>query len=144
MINKNLIDYTGKLNNHEDYLKIIDVLEDKSDYIELVYENDIVYKFKKDIIHKEHTTSWFSEESYPGGNLYRIKASKELFEYLRTFETFCKCFIDENTGVYLSVEETDFGISDIAFYDKDGKSLLETVTHEGEIFIDEDLIIDLR
>ena len=140
MMYKNLIDYTGKLNNHEDYLKILNILEDKTDYIELAYENDIVYKFKKDILYKKHTTSWFSEESFPGANLYRIKASKELFDYLKTFETFCKCFIDPYTGVYLSVEETDFGISDIAFYDKEGKSLLETVTHEGEIFIRDDLL----
>ena len=140
MIEKNYIEYTGKLNNHEDYLKILNILEDKTDYIELAYENDIVDKFKKDIIHMEHTTKWFSEESYPGANLYQIKASKELFDFLRTFETFCKCFIDPETGVYLSVEETDFGVSDIAFYDKEGKSLLETVTHEGEIFIREDLL----
>ncbi len=140
MIEKNYIEYTGKLNNHEDYLKILNILEDKTDYIELAYENDIVDKFKKDIIHQEHTTKWFSEESYPGANLYQIKASKELFDFLRTFETFCKCFIDPETGVYLSVKETDFGVSDIAFYDKEGKSLLETITHEGEIFIREDLL----
>lgn len=140
MIEKNFIVYTGKLNNHGDYLKILSILEEMTDYIELAYENDIVDKFKKDIIYKEYTTRWFSEESYPGANLYRIKASKELFDFLRTFETFCKCFLDPVTGVYLSVEETDFGISDIAFYDKEGKSLLETVTHEGDIYIRKDLL----
>ena len=62
----NLIDYTCKLNNHEDYLKMLNILEKETAYIEIAYKNEIVKKFKKDITHKEHTVSWFSEESYPG------------------------------------------------------------------------------
>ena len=31
-----MIDYTGKLNNHKDYIKIIEMLEQKTKYIEIV------------------------------------------------------------------------------------------------------------
>ena len=144
MIEKNnLIDYTSKLNDHEDYLKILDILEKKTDYIEIVYENEITDKFKNDIIFKEHTTNWWSEESYPGGNLYRIKASKELFNYLRKYETLCKYIYGGETKFGIASDKnvvTDFGTSDIAFFDKEGKILLQTVTHEGFIDIDKDII----
>ena len=30
---KNIVDYEGKLNNHEDYLKILNILEKKSDFL---------------------------------------------------------------------------------------------------------------
>ena len=35
-----LIDYTGKLNNHDDYLAIINKLENNCQYIEYVLIND--------------------------------------------------------------------------------------------------------
>ena len=38
-----MIDYTGKLNNHQQYIEILNKLETKSKYIEIV----IVFKRKK-------------------------------------------------------------------------------------------------
>ena len=66
----------------------------------------------------------------------KIKATKELFNYLKNFETFCKF----KTGYYGDyTEKTDFGINDIAFFDRNGEELLFTTTHEGYIDIREDL-----
>ena len=50
-----MIDMTGKLNNHDDYLNILNFLEKKCCYIEIFLidgkdTNDLVEKFKKNII----------------------------------------------------------------------------------------------
>ena len=94
----NIIDYTGKLNNHEEYIKI----------------------------------------------LQKIKASKELFDYLTQYETFCKYYEYGTTPKSLSrgdySEITDFGYDDIAFYDKKDEILLCTTTHEGYISISDAIV----
>ena len=35
----NIIDYTGKLNNHQEYIDILDKIESKCKYIEIVIIN---------------------------------------------------------------------------------------------------------
>lgn len=69
--------------------------------------------------------------------MYRLESSQEIFKYLRTFETFCKYIFSENGD---RVENTHFGINDIAFFDDNELPLLFTTTHEGYIMIRKDLL----
>lgn len=131
-----LDDYSGKLNSHVDYLKIIKLLEEKSEYIEyvLVDEDDteMIDKFKEFILSVQLKRKWWGTKSAQGKKVYKIKASKELFRYLQSFETFCRFTVSEYGDI---AEETDFGINDIAFFDKNELPLLFTTTHEGYIMI---------
>lgn len=138
-----MIDYTGKLNNHKQYIKIIDALEQTTQHIEIVLidekeTNDLVEKFKSDIISKKIVSKWWGTETVAKNKLIKIKSSKELFEYLRQFETFCKYHTSFIRGDYSAI--TDFGYDDIAFYDEKDEILLCTTTHEGYIAINERLL----
>jgi len=144
-----MIDYTGKLNNHKDYIKIIEMLELKTKYIKIVVidgkkTNHIVDKFKDDIIKTDKVSEWWGTITKIKNNLYKINASKELFNYLREFETFTKYYpYGSNLKTHIRGEYselTDFGIDDIAFYDKKDICLLCTTTHEGYIMINEKII----
>jgi len=145
-----LLDYTGKLNSHVDYLKVINILEAKTKYIEIVVldgrkSNDLLNKFKDNVIFVKKVSKFNSRELWGtetrGTNyLYRLKTSNGLFEYLSKFETFCKYFEANEIIQYDRCETTDFGIDDIAFYDDCDLPLLCTTTHEGYILIREDLM----
>ncbi len=143
-----LVDYTGKLNDHKSYLDMLNRLEDKTDYIEIVLrdnakQNEIVEYFQDDIISSKIVSEWWGTKTSEKQKLFRIKSSKELFKFLPKYETFCKfyaCFDDE-FGQYVGVQEcTDFGWDDIAFYDNNDNILLCTTTHECDITINDDLI----
>lgn len=139
-----LDDYTGKLNSHADYLKIIRLLETKSEYIEyvLVDEDDtkMLDRFENLIVSVQQKRKWWGTISGKSRKVYKIRPSKELFRYLRGFETFCKYTVSDWGD---SAEETDFGINDIAFFDKNELPLLFTTTHEGYIMIRSDLKMTL-
>ena len=139
---KNTVDYEGKLNNHEDYLKILYLLEKKSDFIGIAGKHEITDKFKNDIIKIEKSSSWWTEETSYVECIYYIKASSELFDFLRKYETFCKTIVYKNKYFNyetLQAETTDFGVDDIAFFDSDCNILLATVTHEGFIHVSADV-----
>ncbi len=148
----NLVDYTGYLNNHVDYVKIINKINNKCDYIEIVIlekkeSNEFVDKFSEFIIEKKKVKKWWGTELFckkPCNNLYKIKYNEKIYLYLLQFETFCKYFKFGDNKKSLEIgdysEITDFGIDDIAFYDRDGNTLLNTTTHEGYITINEELI----
>ena len=89
----NIIDYTGKLNKHAEYIKILEALELKTEYIEIVLidekeTNDLVEKFKTDIVSTKIVSEWWGTETEAKNKLVKIKSSSELFEYLKQFETF--------------------------------------------------------
>jgi len=140
----NIIDYTGKLNNHEEYIKILEKIEAKCKYIEVVIidkrkSNELVDAFSSDILEHKKVYEWWGTKTNSANNLYRIRASKELFDYLSQYETFCKYYEYGTTPKSISrgdySEITDFGYDDIAFYDKNDNYLLFTTTHEGYISI---------
>lgn len=138
-----IIDITGKLNNHDDYLKVLKVLKKRTKYIEIVLidqkkTNHLIEKFSNDILLEKKVNNWWNTKTTGENKLIRIKATKELFKYLEQFETFCKYLTSEKYGEYAKM--TDFQDDDIAFYDEDGKYLLFTTTHEGYIYICQDLI----
>lgn len=147
-----LIDYTGKLNNHNDYIDILNKISVKCEYIEVVIldkneSNELVDKFKEDIIYVRKVKEWWGTElacSEPCNYLYRLKFNKKILSYLSNFETFCKYFKFGTNNKSLEYgdysEITDFGIDDIAFYDSEDNFLLWTTTHEGYIWINENII----
>lgn len=137
------MDYTGRLNTHEEYIKILKLLEEKTKYIEIVLidekeTNNLVEKFKDDIISTKIVSEWWGTITVAKNKLIRIKASKKLFMYLKQFETFCKYISSGRRGDYSEI--TDFGYDDIAFYNKNNEMLLCTTTHEGYIIVNEKLI----
>ena len=133
----NSVNYEGKLNDHKDYIKMLNILEKECDFIGIDSEHEIVIKFKDDIIKIEKSNTWWGIETSFIATLYYIKSSKKLFECLNKYETFCKYIVDFEHGDY--VEETSFGVNDIAFFDKDYNLLLRTNTHEGFIFVNQSI-----
>jgi len=135
-----LVDYTGKLNNHFEYLQIIKQLENKCRYIEYTIvdkdETEFIEKFESLIISLELKNKWWGTKSGQKNKVYKIKSSKEIFEFLKQFETFCKYRASNNGDI---AESTDFGINDIAFFDDKDIPMLFTTTHEGYITIRDDL-----
>lgn len=135
-----LLDYTGKLNHHQEYLQIIRQLENKCLYIEYVLvnedEKELIEKFESLIVSAETQKKWWGTKSSRKNRVYKVKASKEIFKYLKQFETFCKYTASVRGDV---AEETDFGSNDIAFFDDKELPLLFTTTHEGYITIRDDL-----
>ena len=134
-------DLSGKINDSIKYNKILDLIEDRCNYIEIVLisnrkNNELAELFKKDIILKENVSKWWGTESTGKHILYRIKSSKELFAKLRQYETLCKYYESDN-GDYSKT--TSFGQDDIAFFDDKEEPLLFTTTHEGYIYLREDI-----
>ncbi len=136
-----LLDYTGKLNSHSEYLQVMKCLENKCKYIDYILvdedEKEFIERFENLVISVKLTNRWWGTKSGGRSKIYKLKASKEVFKYLRQFETFCKYFVSDKGDF---AEETDFGINDIAFFDDKEMPLLFTTTHEGYIMIREDLI----
>ena len=136
-----LVDYTGKLNNHNEYLQIINQLENKCKYIEYVLVNEdeikFIEKFENFIISLEQKNKWWGTKSSKKNKVYKLKSSNEIFKYLKQLETFCKYTFSKDGDI---VEDTDFGINDIAFFDDKEMPLLFTTTHEGYITIRNDLL----
>ena len=136
-------DYTGKLNKHEEYIKALNLLKTKTKYIEIVLidekkTNQLVEKFKNDIISTKVVSEWWGTITTARNKLIRIKTSNKLFMYLEQFETFCKYYCSNQRGDYSEV--TDFGYDDIAFYNEKDELLLCTTTHEGYIMFDTKLV----
>ncbi len=138
-----LVDYTGKLNTHDKYIKMLNLLEKETVYIEIVTvdKNKIVEKLKQDVLKMEKVNVWWCTKSADVYKLYRIKSSKELFNYLRSFETFCKYYYDDKGDKQIS---TDFGYDDIAFYNKNDEIMLCTCTHECFIDINQKLLKEVK
>lgn len=137
-----ILDYTGKLNEHKDYLRVLKSLENKCKFIEYVLIDDedtaIIEKFKDYVILSEYKNKWWGTQSSNKCKVYKLNSSKEIFKYLKQFETFCKNYISDKGDI---VKNTDFGINDIAFFDDEDMPLLYTTTHEGYITVRDDLFI---
>ncbi len=135
-----LLDYTGKLNEHNEYLTVIKYLENKSKYIEYVIidgdDQKFIEKFSDAIISVNFKNKWWGTKSSDKKPIYRLKTSQEIFKYLRNFETFCHYYTSNKGDI---VSDTNFGINDIAFFDDEEMPLLYTTTHEGYITIRDDL-----
>ena len=129
-----------ELNEHSDYVKVINILESKTKYIEYVVvdEDDVglIDYLQGDIIQQKYVNKWWGTKTSQSCCLYKIKSTPKLFSRLKKFSTFC-IFKTGDCGDY--VESTDFGINDIAFFDDKSEPILFTTTHEGYIALRKDI-----
>ena len=130
-------DYTGKLNDHEEYKKVIEALEKTCKYLEyvIIEEDTFIKTFENLILSKKLKNKWWGTKSSQKRIVYRLKAAPEIFRHLKKIETFCKYKISMEGDF---VEETNFGCNDIAFFDDQEIPLLFTTTHEVYILLRED------
>lgn len=139
-----------ELTNHEQYLRILTGLQQKTAYIMLVQVNGeseqepILAKALSymELIEKSHVGQW------PGtirrgqkAPQYLFHADHRFFKFLREFPSFFFNRRDQ-WGCDL-VEQTDFGQDDIAFLDRQRRMLLYTTTHEGYAYAAPDLVKDM-
>lgn len=129
------------LNEHNNYLKLLNILETRTKYIEYVVldeeDTSLIESLQDDIINQKTVNKWWGTKTSQHCNLYRIKASSKLFSLLKSYSTFCHLKTGD-WGDY--TEPTDFGINDMAFFDDQREPLLFTTTHEGYINIRKDLL----
>lgn len=128
------------LNNHNDYLKILNILEQKTKFIEYVLidtNNTTLVDFvPENIYSQKKSNAWWGTSTSQSCEIYKIIATNNLFSKLRKFKTFCILNTTEYGDI---VEITDFGINDIAFFDNKSEPLLFTTTHEGYISLRNDI-----
>ena len=132
---KDSVEYNSKLNEHSEYIKMLKILESKCAFIGITSGHEIINYFKNDIFKIEETSSWWNKIVSYIDEIYYIKATGNLFLFLRKYETFSKYIvgnIEQKIGDKVIL--TSFGQDDIAFFDKNNNLLLCTNTHEG--FID--------
>lgn len=136
-----------KIGTHENYINLLNKIRSDTCYISLVQiegigqEDPIVANANKlmELIGSKKVKEWPGTRSFgKGGKIFHYKSKREFFHYLYSFDAF---FFEKISkyGVF-SVKETDFGLDDIIFMDKDENILLFTTTHEGDIYINEKYI----
>lgn len=130
-----------ELKTHEQYLAILKKLKSKTKYIEIVQidefePNDKVVEFancnlkrlEKRIV-KEWLGTAYTSRRVPK-YVYSICSDDEGFwKFLSGFSSFYLESYSDECG-YVPIE-TEFGLDDIAFLDKDKNPLFYTTTHEG-------------
>ena len=142
-----------ELKSHEQYLDILNRVKKRTVYVEIVQisglskkyiKNDKVVQFANEhlrLIEKCKVNEWLGTWSDPKGKkyLYSIYYNDETFwDFLSGFSSFF--FAGVNESEKYVVEETEFGLDDIAFLDKDKNPLFYTTTHEGYAHIAESLL----
>lgn len=129
-----------KLNDHQQFLKMLDILEKRTNHIEYVlvdkFDTKLVEAFKSDVIEQKETSKWWGTMTNRKCGFYKIKSSPKLFNYLKKFTSFC-IYVNSKWGEI--PEQTDFGINDIAFFDDRQEPILFTTTHEGYINLRDDI-----
>ena len=132
-----------QLNEHEAYVKLLNMIRYKTKYVEVVLINgerfddllDSVWDYIAE--HRVVNRWWGTVRGGRGADLYKIYSSKRLFDQLSKYSTFCVVTTDDEHGEW--VEETDFGDKDIAFFDEKKEPMLFTITHEGYVGLRKDL-----
>lgn len=128
------------LNEHNQFLKILEILSTTTKYIEYVLVDEVdtslIDDLQGDILMQKYVNKWCGTKTSQRCCLYKIKATPKLFSRLKKFTTFCISKTDFR-GDY--VEATNFGINDIAFFDDKSEPMLFTTTHEGYIALRKDI-----
>lgn len=116
-------------------------MEKNTKYIELLQliddneSNFIIEKYNQLLITKKNVFNW--NDSGAKGVVYKfdIKFSdkEKIFNDLRKINSFFYNTWDNKLGE--TVETTEFGYMNIAFFDSKGKLLFYTITHEGIAWI---------
>lgn len=133
------------LTDHKQFLRLLSVLEKDTAALEIVQicgedANETLIKAAMPfLLKKENVNKWHGTRcGGKGVPKYTIRADKAFFANLRRYEHFFANSRDEYGCD--KVIETDFGLDDIAFLNKNGEPLFFTTTHEGYATIAADLL----
>ena len=125
-----------KLTSHDQYLKLLKLLEREATIIEIVQingddQNDPIIKAAQPyIIRKQNVNQWLGTlRKGAGVPKYTLRAEKPFFGFLQRYEGVF--FNEMDKRGCDTVRETDFGQDDIAFFNRKGEPLFYTTTHEG-------------
>jgi hypothetical protein len=93
------------------------------------------------LVDKKPVCKWLGTDAFGRAVQYEFFLNtKAFFNYLLQYPSF---FFNERLD-YSSIEDTSFGLDDIAFLDKDRKPLFYTTTHEGLAWVRPDVLnVDL-
>lgn len=127
-------------NLRDNYKKIVDFLEENTDYIELVNfkfegrESEFDTRFYNiihdDILEKSPVTKWAGvQDGDVDSDKFKIKANKEIFDFMKEQKFF---FRAKKGGFLFDNMESQ---ADIAFYTKDKICLLYTTTENAIVGI---------
>lgn len=126
-----------------DYLKLLDYLEEKTKYVEVLRLLDdteshfIIEKYRSRLVTEKKVSHWL--DSGGKGTLFKfdfdLKSRRPFFADLRRSEPFFYNRVANFLGE--SFATTTFGYVNIAFFDLQGKLLFYTITHEGLAWLEE-------
>lgn len=136
-----------EIRDHAEYVELLDAVRPFTHYIALVqvdgYDPDDIIMQEADAVME--SVGRYKTNNWPGtrtrgmrAQLHMYKASRAFFDWLKEGEAFFYNYEDEYGCD--CVEQTDFGFDDIIFLDKEQEVMMYTTTHEGDIFINEELI----
>ena len=127
------------------YYSILSKLENVTKYVELLKlvddtePNFLINKYNDILIVKKEITDWHNTGAK--GTMFKfdmkLKNRKEFFSDLKKFDSFFYNIFDAQNGE--TVEITNFGYMNIAFFSMQGKFLFYTNTHEGLAWITNEL-----
>ena len=136
-----------EIRDYDEYIELLDAVRPFTSYIAIVqidgYDPDDIVMLEADACME--CVSRYRTNKWPGtrtrgmrAQLHMYKANRDFFNWLKDGEAFFYNTRDER-GCDL-VEQTDFGLDDIVFLDKEQEVMMYTTTHEGLIYINEELI----
>ena len=136
-----------EIRDYDDYLDYLKAVKPFTRYIAIIqvdgYDPDDEVMLAADA-HMESagrymTSSWPGTETHGNrAQVHMYRASHGFFRWLQDGDAFFYNSEDKWGGDF--VEKTDFGFDDIVFMDQNQDILMYTTTHEGDIYILEDLI----
>lgn len=133
-----------ELSGHKQYLNILEILKEKTEYIRIVqisgtdHKNDKIIKAAKELMyileHEKKVNRWAGTLSgAKDAECYEFIANEKFFDFLSGFESFY-------TDDIMWDQKYGFGLDDICFCDSEWQTLFYTVTHEHSAYFDKDLI----
>lgn len=136
-----------EIRDYDEYLELLEAVRPFTSYIAIVqidgYDPDDIVMLEAD--QAMESVGRYRTNKWPGtrtrgmrAQLHMYKANRDFFNWLKEGDAFFYNTVDE-WGCDV-VEQTDFGLDDIIFLDKEQEVMMYTTTHEGLIFINEELI----
>lgn len=136
-----------EIRDYDEYIELLDAVRPFTSYIAIVqpagYDPDDIVMQEADACME--SAGRYRTNKWPGtrtkgmrAQLHMYRADRQFFEWLKEGDAFFYNTQDE-WGCD-TVELTDFGIDDIIFLDKEQEVMMYTTTHEGLIYINEELI----
>jgi len=136
-----------EIRDHDEYVELLGAVRPFTRYIAIVqidgYDPDDEVVLEADACME--SAGRYNTNNWPGtktsgmrAQVHMYKANHKFFKFLAEFESFFFNVRDE-WGCDV-VERTDFGFDDIIFMDENRDVMMYTTTHEGEIYILEELI----